>query len=230
MKKPYLKKLKTIDKITVWEVDGLYIRNNLNREFTNFGQHFAFPFIPTNEFWLDKENNPGEEKYFIDHLLLERRLMKSGVKFDTAIDRGDRLELAERFKNKKIKKLLKHKHEPEIIKKIHQKLLKKYSAKNVQVWLVDGELVRDLFFIDFTEGGHHYVYHFVPESEIWIDNDLSLKEYPFVILHEMHERRLMRDEKLPYFNAHYSSSAIEYECRKNKKSLDKELKKELLLQ
>ena len=100
----------------------------------------------------------------------------------------------------------------------------------MQVWLVDGELVRDLYFIDFVEGGHHYVYHFVPESEVWIDNDLSRVEYPFVILHELHERHLMRDEKLGYDEAHNSSSAIEYQCRKKKNLLDKKLKNVLLLQ
>ncbi|HPA25918.1 MAG TPA: hypothetical protein PLK76_04130 [bacterium] len=231
MRKPYLKKLKTIGKITVWQVDGLYVRNHLNREFTNFGQHYRFPFIPTYEFWLDKEKDPGEEKYFIEHLLLEWRLMKEkGANFQVAIAKADRLERAERYKSEKIKKLSLRKNDPEIIKKIHQKILKKYSNQKVQVWLVDGELVRDLYFIDFVQGGHHYVYRFMPENEVWIDNDLSRAEYPFVILHELHERHLMRDKKLGYDEAHNSSSAIEYQCRKKKILFDKKLKNVLLLQ
>ena len=42
--------------IQVWVVDGEYIRTYVDEEFTNFGQHYRFPYIPENEFWLDREN------------------------------------------------------------------------------------------------------------------------------------------------------------------------------
>ncbi len=34
--------------------------------------------------------------------------------------------------------------------------------RGVQVWIVNGRLVRSVFDIDFTAGGHDYVYEFVP--------------------------------------------------------------------
>ena len=43
----------------------------------------------------------------------------------------------------------------------------------VRVWVVDGRLVRSVFDVDFTEGGHDRVYEYVSPREIWIDNDLN---------------------------------------------------------
>ena len=56
-------------------------------------------------------------------------------------------------------------------KEVHERLWKKLE-NGVSVWIVSGRLVRSLFDIDFTAGGHDYVYEFVPENEIWIDNDI----------------------------------------------------------
>ncbi len=62
---------------------------------------------------------------------------------------------------------------------IRVKFLKSYSRK-VKVWIVDGEAVRDLFFIDFTEGGYDKVYPFIPSGEIWIDDDVFPRERKFI--------------------------------------------------
>ena len=68
-------------------------------------------------------------------------------------------------------------------KKVHIRLWKKLESP-VSVWIVDGRLVRSVFDIDLTEGGHDYVYEFVPENEAWIDNDLDEVERPYVLLYE----------------------------------------------
>ncbi len=112
----------------------------------------------------------------------------------------------------------------ETAESVHKRLLKKYSKK-LKVWIVDGRLVRDIFFIDFTEGGHDKVYPFIPAGEIWLDDDLTLREIKFVLLHEIHERNLMVQGE-HYHSAHESSSEIEYFCRKNPKLLDRYLKRE----
>src|SRR5207253_2097692 len=39
----------------------------------------------------------------------------------------------------------------------------------IEVWLVDGSVVRGLYKTDYTEGGHGYVYRWVPKDEIWIE-------------------------------------------------------------
>ncbi len=223
MKKPYLKKLEQIAAISIWIVDGQYVRKNIDEEFTNFGQHYRFRFIPTHEFWIDREHGLGEEQFFIDHLLVEHRLMAGGMVYDKALERADAVERKERRKTELIQEISKL-PKKEIIENIHKRLLKKYSG-TVKVWLVKGELVRSLYFIDFTEGGHDHVYHFVPKNEVWLDDDIGPGERKFVLLHELRERHLMSLGQ-PYFKAHRSASIIEYHCRTHPEELEANLRME----
>jgi len=230
MKKPYIKKTGTISGFNVWKVDGNYIRKNMDEEFTNFAQNCDFKFIPKKEFWIDKEHNENETRFYVDHMLAQNRLMKKGKTYDEAFAIADRLQRSERLKAKNIK-ILRKKTKKQKINKIHKKLLKNYKGK-IKIWIVRGDLVRSIFFIDFTEGGHDKVYGFVPKNEIWLDDDLSAKERKFVLLHEIHERNLMT-KGWPYWSylhpkhsAHKSASELEYFCRKNSGLLDKKLKEE----
>jgi hypothetical protein len=225
MKKPYIKKLDQIANITVWIVDGQYVRGRIDEEFTNFGQHLRFRFIPMHEFWIDKEHGPGEEHFFIDHLLIEHRLMTQGMAYDKALEKADAVELKERRKVELIKQIAKLSNR-KAIENIHKQLLKKYSGA-VKVWIIQGGLVRSLYFIDFTEGGHDLVYpHFIPKNEVWLDDDLSPGERRFVLLHELHERHLM-SLGWPYFKAHRSASRIEYHCREHQDELEANLRLEV---
>jgi hypothetical protein len=226
--KPYLRMLERIDSIDVWVVDGQYVRESLDEEFTNFGQHFRFPFIPANQFWLDRENVPGEEGFFVDHLLVEYRLMARGMDYDHALDKADAAEQSERAKTRLAldgQELRERHQDSRLISSVHKELLEEWSD-GVKVWVVDGELVRDLFFIDFTEGGHDKVYRFIPGGEVWIDDDVVPGERPFILLHEMHERRLM-SRGWNYDRAHRDSSRIEFYCRRHTDALERMLRREI---
>jgi hypothetical protein len=207
MKKPYIKKVDQIGRLTVWTVDGQYIRKNIDEEFTNFGQHYRFRFIPSHEFWIDKEHGLGEQQFFID----------------MALEKADDVERRERRKSEFVREISRL-PKKDIIENIHKRLLKKYSG-TVRVWVVKGELVRSLYFIDFTEGGHDKVYHFVPKNEVWLDDDLGPGERRFVLLHELHERHLMTLGQ-PYSKAHRSASRIEYHCRAHPEELESDLRLE----
>jgi hypothetical protein len=237
-----IKKIGKRGNINIWLVDGIKIRRDLSEEFTNFGHHFMYSFIPKNEFWIDREHKTGEAKYYIDHMLVEYRLMVRGKSKAYAMDKADIVERKERSKSKLVEMGIKKEiSDKEIIQKIHKNLLKEYSRK-VKVWIVNGELVRGIFYIDFTEGGHDKVYSFIPRNEIWLDNDLEPKERKFVLLHELHERNLMlkhhdidikngsveTDKNYTKFYglAHDSASKIEYYCRQHPEKLDKKLKTE----
>jgi len=226
MDKPYEKKIQTVDDFDVWSVDGKYIREKVDEEFTNFGQHYRFRFIPTHEFWIDRERTPGEEHFFVDHLLIENRLMAGGMTYDRAIEKADRAEQQERRKVNYLRKGIRPGlPKAELLAKVHKELLKSYS-KYLSVWVADGQVVRDIFFIDYTEGGHDKVYAFIPAREVWLDDDLEPGERKFVLLHEVHERFLMtQGEK--YFQAHRSASHIEYRCRHHPEELDQRLAEEL---
>lgn len=223
MKKPYLKRFTTIDDFIVWIVDGPYIRTYIDEEFTNFGQHYRFRFIPKKELWVDHEHSFGEIEYFIDHLLVEYRLMAEGKSYKRALAAADKKEKRER----RIVDIAKRHFEPlrnpeqkdTLFKKIHKQLLKKYSKDGIKVWIVDGDLVRDFFFIDFTEGGHDKVYPFIPFGEIWIDDDLFPRERKFVVLHELHERNRMFNG-FAYSSAHREASRMEYTARRKPKTVE----------
>lgn len=228
MKKPYIKKYKRVyNNILVYIVDGKYIRDNIDEEFTNCAMHEQFKFIPKNEFWIDKEGKAGEKKFYIDSMIFMRRLLERGVSYKEAWRISDNFDRAERTKPKRMEEKIRLKKNPEkILNLIHKQLLKEYS-KHIKIWIVDGEAVRGLFFNNFTQGGHGYVYNFIPKDEIWIDDDIGRNEIPLVLLHELHERRLMQKKKLDYDTAHIRSSKIEYYCRQHPKMLDKKLKKEI---
>lgn len=228
MKNPYLKQLAKIGRITVWQIDGTWVRNHLNNEFTNAGQHYRFEMIPTNEFWLDKECTPGEEPFYTHHLLVEWRMMRRGEDYNTALAYADRSERSERRKSGVMKRFRSTRLTPEVMKKIHKKKLLTF-ANGLVVWLVRGELVRDFCYNDYTEGGHEFVYKFVPKNEVWIDDDLSEEERKVVLLHEVHERRLM-STGMDYHHAHASASRIELHVRHRPSTLEKRLNEEIALQ
>ncbi len=232
LKAPYTKKIEDFDDFIVYEVDGENIRNNVNREFTNFGQHYRFNFIPTREFWIDKQHGADETEFFVNHMLIEWNLMRDGADYETAIGKADEAEQKERLKKDFLLKVKQEIYEifDAIPSDVYvRKILK---AGNVDVHVINGRAVRDLYYIEFTEGGHHFVYDFVPENEVWLDDDLSAHERDYVLVHELHERYLMALGQ-DYDPAHRSSSIIEYKCRRKeldlKRAIDAEVKKNLEL-
>jgi hypothetical protein len=86
----------------------------------------------------------------------------------------------------------------------------------IEVWLVDGNMIRSLYKTDYTEGGHGYVYRWVPKSEIWVEKDLDRWELPFIVSHEYLELRLMRDQGIDYDTAHDICSKVEFNMRKGR--------------
>ena len=211
LKQPYVKKDETIGDLQVWIVDGIYIRGHMDEEFTNFGQHYRYPYIPKNELWLDQEAEHDERRFFIDHLLVEHRLMAKGMPYAYAIVEADREERKERRRAGDIRKFTRNGKDLPSGKNVHERLWKMLES-GISVWIVNGRMVRSVFDIDFTAGGHDYVYEFVPQNEVWIDDAIEEPERGYVLLHELHERNRM-SEGLPYNKAHEESSKLEYHYR-----------------
>ena len=211
-KPPHIEKIDERDDLQIWVVDGTYIRGHVDEEFTNFGQHFRYPYIPEHELWIDREGDPDERHFFIDHLLVERRLMKEGMPYEKALELADREERKERRRAGDVRRLTQGGKRLPSGADVHERLWKKLE-NGVSVWIVDGRLVRSVFDIDFTAGGHDYVYEFVPSNEVWIDDDIQEAERGCVLLHELHERNRMATG-WPYSKAHAESSHIEYHCRR----------------
>jgi hypothetical protein len=210
-KRPYVEKIEELGDLQVWIVDGSYIRSHKDEEFTDFGQHYRYPYIPTNELWIDREAKHDEQQFFIDHLLVEHRLMAKGMPYEKALPAADRRERKERRRAGDVSRLTHHGQTLPDGKDVHERLWQKLK-KGLSVWIVNGRLVRSVFDIDFTEGGHDYVYEFVPQNELWIDDAIEESERGYILLHELHERNRMA-KGWPYDKAHAESSRLEYRCR-----------------
>jgi hypothetical protein len=224
LKRPYLHKDDTRGKLTVWIVDGSYIRGKIDEEFDNFGQHYQNSYIPEDELWIDQGVTEDERPFFIDHLLVEHRLMAKGVPYDEALEEAN---IAERKERRRAGDLRKVKPKGAALPdpaSVHKSLWRKLE-NGVSVWVVDGRLVRSGFDIDFTAGGHDHVYTFVPEGEVWIDDATDEKERGYLLLHELHERNLMAAGE-PYSSAHADASRVELHCRQHPEELHDALEKE----
>lgn len=242
-KKVYIKKIGEFHGYSVWYVNGYWIRNNIARDFPNYGVNRSFVFIPKDEIWIDYENGGRKEaRYYVDMFLAMDRALKEGKTHEEAIVIANKTELREREKSEIVKELKKIKLRKNVLKRIHKKLLFKKYTNCLKIWQVRGDYVRDLFDVDFNQGGHGMVYSFIPNNEIWIDDDVYKKEIPFTLVHELHERYLM-SKGWPYTSvgqklfskkedekgksAHFSAEDLEFWCRDHPKSVKKILLREI---
>jgi hypothetical protein len=199
--------------IKVMIVDGDWIRTNIDEEWTNFGQHFRFKYVPEDEFWISKEIPQDEYKFYITHLIKEYSLMAHGKSYSDAITKADKIEHKERSKEDDLPTVLDPKTGRINYCKFHKELIKTLD-NGLKVWKVDGKLVRDILDTEWVSGGHNCVYFFVPKNEIWIDNKVDDADIPYVLLHELHEHNLMK-KGMAYSKAHADSSKIELYARKH---------------
>lgn len=71
-----------------------------------------------------------------------------------------------------------------------------------QVYLVDGDKIRHTVDQDFTMGGNPGRYRYIPEGEVWIENNVAPDELEETIAHELTECREMETRNKNYDNAH----------------------------
>jgi hypothetical protein len=204
---------------TVYSVNGLAVRNAAqpDEEFGNFATQDEFPeLIPKDEIWIPEKLAPREGIFFIANALTQRKCLADGAS-DKAYDNGIEVErhLREKLNGIEFRDGKPHKHVPDAIYLEHYLTLPDPEGP-VRVWVVDGNLVRSYYKTDYTEGGHGYVYPWVPRLEIWIEDGVDRCELPFIVSHEYIERRLMRDAGIDYDTAHNICSKVEYELRKRR--------------
>lgn len=86
----------------------------------------------------------------------------------------------------------------------------------LSVWKVNGKMIRDWIFIDFTEGGNTMAYPWMPPNEIWLDDSVWVPdEHEVVLLHELTEYNLMHDKGWTYAKAHDAASELEIKARRD---------------
>ena len=105
---------------------------------------------------------------------------------------------------------------PVVDEQFRRKLLFTDKASGITAWIVDGEYVRDVYSVEFVEGGNHYrddYAPFIPEGDVWLEETLNVREQQYTLLHELHERALIKFKGLSYEEAHADASRVEKEAR-----------------
>ena len=202
---PYLQRLplKTA-RHTIWLVDDEWVRQYLNPEFCNYGQHYRFPFIPPGEFWfaqMPARQLEHELGYFVQHLTTEFDAMESGADYSAALRRADRWEAKLR------------RDDPPSTRSVHERRWRTLP-EGLTVWLVNSGRVRAQHHDpNFAAGGHPLVYPYVPEGEIWIDSSLRGRvARELCLLHELYEYHLMA-RGIGYDEAHEQAINLEAHAR-----------------
>jgi hypothetical protein len=209
---PKRKRIAILGDLEIWDVDGPEIRRDHEIEFTNFAHHYRFPkLVPEAEIWLDHEANRNETMFFLAHCIVEREEMR----------RGKGYSAAHRVANE-IERVIRRKAGDSENQEIPKRLLAT-THDGTKIYRVGGREVRSSVDIDFTEGGHGKVYKYIPDDEVWVDDDLVEEDIPFVLLHELLERKNM-EKGMEYDEAHKISSKLELAARKNPEMLPALLK------
>jgi hypothetical protein len=84
------------NKIKVYIVDGKYVRENQEIDFTQGGNSGKYEFIPKEEIWIDDGLNEDEILPTLLHEVIEYKLMDGGYDYDFAHDIASDVELAYR--------------------------------------------------------------------------------------------------------------------------------------
>jgi hypothetical protein len=205
---------------TVYSVNGLAVRNAArpDEEFGNFATQDEFSdLIPATEIWISEKLAPKESVFFIANALTQLKRQAGGCSPERAYEDGLEVErqLREKLNGVRFRDGKPHKQVPGDLYLEHYVTLPDPEGP-VEVWLVDGNLVRSYYKTDYTEGGHGYVYPWVPRPQIWVEDGVDRREVPFIVCHEYLERRLMRDEGLGYDTAHTICSKVEFDLRKTR--------------
>jgi hypothetical protein len=109
--------------------------------------------------------------------------MTKGMPYDQALAEADRAERKEQRRAGDLGKFTQGWRMLPEAARAHKQLWNRLE-NGVSVWIVSGRLVRSVD-VDFTEGGHDSVYEFIPEGEVWIDDDVEEAERGYVLVQEL---------------------------------------------
>ena len=202
-------------KYKVFVVNGDAVRNSSKsaEEFGGSNNFTSFPkLIPKNEIWIEDDIAVAERAILIASEAYYLRLLDSGKSKDNAYDTMIKWQKAHRDKIEHSKK-----NPSKTDKKGHPKVYaKRYGHipdEDIDVFFVNGNEVRNRYKTDYIEGGHGYVYKWIPNKEIWIELGIHPDEVPYILLHEYTERILMKYHGIKYDKAHAIAAKVEFKMR-----------------
>jgi hypothetical protein len=190
----------------VFVVDGEAVRDRRpegDEEFGEWSIHAYFPgLIPEKEIWLEDDLPETEYPFVLVNAFTQLRRLSEGAALDAAYDAGNAAEKRMR------------QHRDASLLKTGDIYVRPYVRVGpITVWLVNGEVVRDRYYVPFIEGGNSGRYSFIPRNEVWLEYLLHADELPFILIHECVERHLMLMYGWKYDRAHHVASEVEYAQR-----------------
>jgi hypothetical protein len=205
----YMGKVQNYD---IWIIDGNQVRLKIFSSFLYGGNEQRYPFNPKGEIWIDNAISCEEYYLTLAHELNERHLMaKFGWQYITAHDSSLSLEQTIRHSNLEIclaheaslKKVVATDYDnikeikslPDSIQIQNIYRIPMGKREGIDIWIVDGYMVRKNIYPDFGFSGNDLSYHFIPPKEIWIDGQVTCEETEYSIATELMERKLLEKGK-----------------------------------
>jgi hypothetical protein len=186
------------------------------QEFGLAAVHTDFPeAIPPDEIWIGERVPIGEFHFLMAGCLARLKAEGRGVDPDKAYHVGLRKERSERHK---ARGRFEGASDPEEgadgpRQGLYCEIPGDGSEPPIRVYVADGGIIRSRFKVDYMEGGHGYVYEWIPKDEIWLESGLDPHETAVVGLHEATERWLMKLRGWSYDRAHEAAARVEFAHR-----------------
>lgn len=195
-------------------IDGDEVRNLgiKDEDFGDWATNAELPIIPTRQVWVNSELDESERSIATSAGLA----FLKGLRSRSASSKVAAWKAAERVERKMRGKANK-KHPKTPPPEVYDDSIFPIDDGRVLVWFVDGDVVRDLYYDDWIEGGNHERYPWIPEGQIWIER--GQEDWPVILLHEFVECVAMRDG-MKYDPAHMIASRLEYDYRPTFKAND----------
>jgi len=191
-----------IEGLEIVPVNGYWIRQTLDTDFAIIHRHAYLgnkdysrkDYVPEKRAWIDyRQLNE------LDYLLWAEKKYFADVVGDAYNQR--RLEIIESLKNNWYRI-------PEFV------VSQKTTPDGLLVVHIDGSQIRRNIDPEFVQGGHGYVYSYIPKRprQVWVDATMDPRDWPPVESHEIKERHSMsRGQK--YESAHEIATRLEKSFR-----------------
>ena len=163
--------------------------------------HGGFEQVPKGEIWVATELDEDERRVVVAIAAHRLKGLANGMSSEKAY------EESEKFAKDVRRKVFGIVHKLDVYGMLYKRM------QDVNAFIVSGKQTRNACSNRFIQGGHGYVYDYVPKDEIWIDDTLDEDEYEGVFTHEYTEMKLMRDKNMSYEKAHELATIEEYKVR-----------------
>ena len=184
-------------------VDAYLIRNTLDTDFniihqgsSDWNTYSPKYYIPKNEIWVDHCFADEIEFLLASDRIIDSLQAESRAALITAL--------------RKIG-FLRGESPPPFI-------TQRETRGPLTIGIVDGKIVRSYLDPEFVLGGHDLVYNYIPKNEVWVEGKMDPREIPFVLEHELEERKRMDTEGLTYDIAHESALVAERILRRKERA------------